>query len=269
MPDMMKAPTKHEQWLGSLPVEDREVLSRGQSIAERMVANIKDAGRFIALREGLRDRLREGSPFANALAWHTPYGIDEVMRSLVSSVTLSILRVSENPSNEASLSACSLAGILCNERITAILTSDHWVGKQETVLSFVPEYERQQQPKRIAKFKSLVPCGWSRGDMPPDDNRLAKARDTLRSMRDRAIAHSDSRQFVVPSLPQVQEAFEISREIVELGSLIFLGTTSGLDSDAINKRMREHSIWNYFEDGLVSAHRQWSNEASSIGDTTK
>jgi hypothetical protein len=248
-----------------MSVSEEEILTRARNITERMVANIRDAGRFIAVREGFRDLVREPGALTEALSWHTPLGLDEVMRSLAISTILSILRVSENPTSNNSMSGCLLVGVLNNEQIVPLLIDGRRRKRTEDTPDRIFDYEREQQPQRIAEFKSLVPLGWGRPHFPPTDDRLDRARNSLREIRDRAIAHSDARAVIAPDADQIRAGFEITRHITELASLIFLGNTSGLGSNAANENMQKKNIWTFFKDGLVSAHEQWSDEARADG----
>ncbi len=258
--------SEHEQnflkWLAGIPSAERDALERGKTIAKRVVANAREARRYWWVWEGLNERLDGAGPLSQALQWHAPLGLVEIRWALAQSTVMAIMRITDPP-KPASATACSLAGLLSNESVVGLVTSDMWLsGRKAGLPGTILAYEREEQPKRIEQFRLTVPLGWARADAMPDDDKLVKARVALKSIRDRSIAHSDLTVGEPPTIDEVRDALEVSMMVAQLGSLIFLGHSSGLD--LVSKpEPRDGDVWHYFESGMVSAHVAWKTEAGS------
>lgn len=253
----------HQQWLESIPPEDRKLLERGKNIATQVVANARDARKFWDVWESLNNRLAPEKPLAQALAWYSPRDLGPIRRAVAEATVLAVLRISDHPKSETA-TACNLAGLLRNERVFELVTHDLWLSGGTLELdSWVLDIEREKQPERISQFLDRVPHGWAKADSLPDDDALHRSRVVLKGMRDKIIAHSDLSKVSLPKVDEVRQALFTSVEIAQLGSLIFLGTTSGLDV-IDNDATPSGDVWHYFEKGLSSDHRAWLSEVDQV-----
>jgi hypothetical protein len=231
-----------------------EVIQTGVWIAERLVQNARNAQRYWSLWEAINARLAEGSELSVALNWHAPAGVNEVRQALAEAVILAVLRATDHPQSNDSLSACRLRGILANDEVVALLTSSGWSKqKGETLPEGLLEFERTEQVNRISWFGDHVPSGWGRGYAQPEKGDLAKLRPALREIRNSYLAHSVAGDFDRPTINQVRAAVELTVGIAKVASLIFLGHTSALETDSRQNISKYDEFWHFFERGLVSA----------------
>lgn len=235
-----------------------EVIAIATSIVERLVQNARDAQRYWSLWEALNNRLTTGTKLSEALAWHVPKGLGDVRRAMVEAAIHAVLRATENPRGDDSLSACRLTSVLGNEDVLAALTSADWSPNEGSKLpSGLREYEQTQQLIRISWFIDHVPAGWGRGYSPPEKGDLSRLRSALRDVRNRHLAHSVAGRFDAPLVDDIRAAVALTVEIAQVASLIFLGHTSGLEVDERENVARNDEFWHYFECGLVSAFADW------------
>ncbi len=242
----------------------QELLDRGVSITERAVRNIVSARGTWALWEAFNDRLVEGGALSAALEWHGPPGLAEIRVALAETTVLAILRSSENPQNNDSSSLCLLRGLLANDDVVAALSSEAWISHDKQMLPTILHFERSEQPKRIQWFNDRVPLGWGRGYSGADVADLARTRNSLRQIRDKVIAHSSGSGFDAPSIDQVRDALTVTCEIGQRASLIFLGHTSGLDTELFERVRAYDDFWHFFERGLTSAHDEWRSSQRTL-----
>jgi hypothetical protein len=257
---------KYNDWFDGLPQRTRQQLDRGEEIAIAMVDNARKATNYWAVWEALNDRLATGRRLPKVLQdWSAPGGTSEVRSSLVESTILATLRVSENPQNsDESLSACLLCGMLWDEKLVEILCTDEWIaGGVVEPTDFVINFERVRQPKSIDWFKENVPLGWGKNMSRPTNNSLVESRENLREVRNR-IAHSLRGDFDRPTIDQIREAVALAVKISQEASLIFLGHTSGLETDLTDRKRKLDDVWHYFESGFVSAHDEWLDQKKRL-----
>jgi hypothetical protein len=133
--------------------------------------------------------------------------------------------------------------------------TEKWITHGAVCSPEIIRLELELQPQRIEWFKANVPCGWARGDPPPAEGRLKETRQSLIDVRHRLIAHSLEGEIDMPCYDEVREALRVATQIAEHASLIVLGHTSGLDSSPAASVRSSDNFWDFFERGLVSAHR--------------
>ncbi len=237
---------------------EQDLLDRGASITLGVVANAEIARDAWATWEAFNNRLAEGSALSRAAKWHAPEGLGVIRRALAESAILAILRMSDHPKGNDSLSACLLRGLLANDQVVSTLVSEQWIRRDApNIPEMILDFELSEQPERINWFKRTVPMGWGKSDFGPENRDLENARKSLLTIRHKVIAHSVDGTFDGPTIDQIRDALAISTKVAMQGSLIFLGHTSVLDSDLDQKTRTNDDVWLYFEAGLVDAHNEW------------
>jgi hypothetical protein len=230
-------------------------LDRGVEIAEAMVRNARQAQQYWALWEALNKRLEPEKALRKAMEWHTPAGFADIRRAVGESAILATLRVSDNPKNNDTLTACLLVGLLRNEPVVEVLNSPQWFGRRGLAAgSLIVRHEVAEQPKRIAWLTDRVPLNWGPKAFPPDQNELALARNALKDIRDKVIAHTDAGHVEFPTVDEIRSAVRTTTEVARTAALIFLGSTGGVHSSIENAAREYDDFWHFFESGLVATH---------------
>lgn len=243
-------------WSATIGDDVLSCLDRGIEISNALVLNARVAEQYWALWEALNKRLEPNRPLRKAAEWAAPAGFGVLRRSLGESAILAALRVSDNPSS-TSLSACVLAGLLHNENVTKVLTSETWFTRKGlTSDHLIVQSEVGFQPKRINWFVDRVPAAWGPREFPPDNDELRRARISLKAFRDKRIAHTDSNfaEAAGPTIDDIRAAVRLTKQVALHASLIFLGSTSGAHSKLDETAADMDPLWSYLERGMVAAH---------------
>ena len=238
-------------WLAKVGEPARSCVLRGVEVAEAVVANAHQAIRYWAIWESLNARLEPSSPMRSLIEAHDPPGLAPIRQALGEAAILATLRVSDNPKNDGPLSVCLLSGLLHNENVVEVLTSVEWITDGHTSLErMIHEAEYTAQPARIEWIKERVPQGWGKPSWPPENDELNRARNALKTFRDKRIAHTDRDLVDAPTVDELRQALKITQQVAEMTSLVFLGSTSALHCDSSEWTRQYDGFWHYFERGL-------------------
>ena len=199
-----------------LPQADCDILDRAQRIANRVYRDFKDAQDSWTVLQNLQSRIDSNTDFSAALTRSVPGGLRQINNALFMNTVMGLMRMSDDPgSKDDRQSACSLTGILRNQIVLQAVCTDDWLTRHLSVPNdAVLRIERLEQPKRIARFLSIVPLGWNKGDRRPNPDKLGSVREILRGLRTEVYAHSlEANGTRVPRPSDIVATLDLSFEI--------------------------------------------------------
>jgi hypothetical protein len=250
---MSQAPFKFDDWWQSLDQVERNRLEIGRQVAERIAHDLRQAQGALSMLEGLYERVSTTRFLRHMLLDDQANGLRIITDALWTNVVMATCRIIDHPQDDESYSACRIAPMLYVDEHVDALTSEHWLAHTRLFRTQLPRLVAEQR-ERIEWLKSVVPSGWGRGAFPPDRSDLVEARECVRDVRTRVLAHSlDTRELKLPPIQEIRSAVGTVARVADAVSRIYIGIHAPSHLDQMERRAGPDSFWDSVERGLSAS----------------